>query len=541
MSRQGQKRRRYPSKGRSWKRIFLVSCISCGVLVALLLIVAYFWIGSYLGSDDFRHKMELQAAKSLKAGSVEITPLSWGGASVGTDSIKVQGAGNMEKLDVTRLDAVVDRASLLDRHFRIKQISADAISVTMKTGKLPAPAAVTPANLPDAKPLDTPVIEVTEGGESAVEELQHDGQKSANWLKDYLLPLKYSVEDASIRDMNFTYIDGNRVYAVNHVAVRVSPELGNNEYRASLERGRIELPFSFMKRGTLEKAIVRYRPDRISVADCRILLDKRGTINAEGEWEKFDFRWWASAVARDIDCSIFLEEDWMKKLEGTIQATARAQGDRSGLLEVSGDMTVDRAVLTALPVLDTLNAFTLSSKFKRINFDKVSSNFKFSNGGWHFTDMVLVSEGLGQVEGWVKIGEDRSLSGQLKIGILPGMLSLIPGAEEKVFTQENNGGKLGYLWANLNLSGTLDNPREDLTARLMAAAKDRLLSSDGAKTVTNLLLNSAEKLLNGDQKTDDASKPDGKDESEPAKEKRGANATELLRGAGNAAGQLFGL
>lgn len=505
----------------------------------LFLVGAYFWIGSYLGSDDFRHKMEQQAAKALKAESVEITPLNWGGASVGTDSFIVQGAGTMEKLEVSRLDAVVDRASLLDRHFRIKQITADSISIALATREkgTSAPPAV-------SEPIPVAVV----SDETLPEEPVSSGdgkpeKKKGNWLKEYLLPLKYSVEDASIRDLNFAYVDGERTYALSHAVVQISPELGNDEYRVSLERARIELPFSFLRKGTLEKAIARYRPDRISVADCRILLDKRGMINAEGEWEKFDSRWWASAVARDIDCGLLLDEDWVKKLEGTIQATARVQGDRTGLLEVSGEMNVDKAVLTALPVLDTLNAFTFSTKFKRINFDKVSTNFKYARNAWRFTDMVLVSDGLGQVEGWVEIGADKQLSGQLKIGILPGLLAMIPGAEEKVFTPDNNGGKLGYLWANMNLSGTLDSPREDLSARLIAAAKDRILGSGGVKTVANLLLGSAEKVLHPDKPEKDDQKDAGKEDEgkESSQRKKRSIQAELLREAGNAAGQLFGL
>jgi hypothetical protein len=72
------------------------------------------------------------------------------------------------------------------------------------------------------------------------------------------------------------------------------------------------------------------------------------------------------------------------------------------------------------------------------------------------------------------VNEKDELSGRLRVGVVPGLLSLIPGAEEKVFSAENNGGKLGLLWCNVNLSGTLNSPREDLSARLIAAAKDRL-------------------------------------------------------------------
>jgi hypothetical protein len=86
------------------------------------------------------------------------------------------------------------------------------------------------------------------------------------------------------------------------------------------------------------------------------------------------------------------------------------------------------------------------------------------------TDLVLASEGLMRVEG--RLTKDRSdrLDGEFRVGLTPGTLSLIPGAETKVFLP----GPRGLLWTTVRISGTTTDPEEDLTERLILAAGLRM-------------------------------------------------------------------
>ena len=56
------------------------------------------------------------------------------------------------------------------------------------------------------------------------------------------------------------------------------------------------------------------------------------------------------------------------------------------------------------------------------------------------------------------------------MGLVPGTLANIPGAETHVFKP----GPHGLLWAPLRITGTIDNPKEDLTDRLIEAAGLRM-------------------------------------------------------------------
>jgi hypothetical protein len=81
----------------------------------------------------------------------------------------------------------------------------------------------------------------------------------------------------------------------------------------------------------------------------------------------------------------------------------------------------------------------------------------------------LGSEGLIRLEGSLSI-KGENIEGSFQLGLVPGTLARIPGAETHVFKT----GRLGLLWAPVRVTGTLSNPKEDLTQRLTDAAGVRM-------------------------------------------------------------------
>ena len=80
-------------------------------------------------------------------------------------------------------------------------------------------------------------------------------------------------------------------------------------------------------------------------------------------------------------------------------------------------------------------------------------------------NIQIESDGLTRVEGVLdKKGE--AIAGILNIGVTPGTLSLIPGAERTVFTEKRD----GFVWTTMNIGGTTRQIREDLSSRLIGAA-----------------------------------------------------------------------
>jgi hypothetical protein len=138
---------------------------------------------------------------------------------------------------------------------------------------------------------------------------------------------------------------------------------------------------------------------------------------------------------------------------------------------VSGSLNHTDGVLTALPLLDALAAYADTTRFRRIALNEGKVDYEWEDGALNLRKIAIGSEGLVRLEGSLKMDKEKRLDGHLRLGLVPGTLARIPGAETIVFTP----GERGLLWTPLRITGTLDDPKEDLTERLIEAAGMRMI------------------------------------------------------------------
>ncbi len=137
--------------------------------------------------------------------------------------------------------------------------------------------------------------------------------------------------------------------------------------------------------------------------------------------------------------------------------------------------------------------YTRSEKFNRLPLNETKTDFKRHGDLMELRNLVIQSDGLLRVEGSVDIRGEQ-LAGDLRVGVTPGTLRWIPGAERSVFTQSKD----GFLWSDLKLAGTVSDPKEDLSGKLIAAAGEAMLKDLPAGAVDQV-----RKLLGGDKATEE--------------------------------------
>ena len=97
------------------------------------------------------------------------------------------------------------------------------------------------------------------------------------------------------------------------------------------------------------------------------------------------------------------------------------------------------------------------------------------------TNLVAESKGLLRLEGNCTIAAGGAISGTLRVGVTPQTLQWLPGSRERVFTVVQN----GYVWTDVEISGSLQDLREDLSSRLAAAMRDETIDH-GARAIQEL-------------------------------------------------------
>jgi hypothetical protein len=199
-----------------------------------------------------------------------------------------------------------------------------------------------------------------------------------------------------------------------------------------------------------------------------VLAGKGGRIESSGEWDMGTRQYTLEGDASGMTCEDILSEDWAKRMTGDVASTF-SMDNGSGSPAARGRLTIPGGVITALPILDALAAYADTRRFRVLNLNEARTEWRWKKGELGLTNLVLSSDGLVRLEGSVII-RGRTLDGSFRLGLAPGTLARIPGAETDVFIA----GERGLLWTPLRITGTLDDPKEDLTDRLIAAAGIRM-------------------------------------------------------------------
>jgi hypothetical protein len=150
-----------------------------------------------------------------------------------------------------------------------------------------------------------------------------------------------------------------------------------------------------------------------------------------------------------------------------------------------------------MELLDRVATFTGAPQFRRMPLQEISGIFEWTKGTVQITNLVAESKGLLRLEGNCTIAAGGAVSGTLRVGVTPQTLQWLPGSRERVFTVVQG----GYVWTDVEISGSLQDLRENLSSRLAAAMRDETIdrgtraiqefpnaAKDGARGVLDALV-----------------------------------------------------
>lgn len=450
MSRVRRIRRKKPRAGGLWKKLLLWGALGAVALVVAAVAGSYLYVRAYLKSDSFLSMLRQSAMDDMNVDDARISPLEWDGSGIRCDGVTMQGHEFLTSLDAKSIETEFSRWDLLKRAFVITSVNVAELDLKL------APVA----------------FQFKE---------KEEGPKS--WVEKNLLPDTFRLEKGNINSLSVSYGVPGTVYGVAGTRVESVYDAGSSQYRFELQGGKLELPFKVCPEFSLMSgtALFNHASRRVNVPTCRLTTEGGGYLDIKGDWDGFSSSWTANVVVSGIPASTILEDDWKKHVQGSVNGGVDLRGGHGGLTHLAGLVRLQDGLVTGLPVLDRLALFCNSSRFRQLVLHKASAQFRYSGGVWHVSDLLVESENLVKVEGWLDITQDGSLNGRLQIGLRgDGVWNALPGFSD-VFSVSGKGGNL--VWANVNIGGTLDDPTEDLSARLIKAAGDRLTKVGMGKVV----------------------------------------------------------
>jgi hypothetical protein len=288
-------------------------------------------------------------------------------------------------------------------------------------------------------------------------------KKQAGWL-----PSQVELESVAIGELSIRAITTDGDVGAHGMKVSIEPLSAKGSYEGEITGGTIDPAKAWLPPIRLEKVRGSFRDGSAFITSADLKAWESGRIDAFGEW---DSKTGTYAFEGDLDgvkCDEVLNENWARRLTGDVSSTFSVN-NISGKMAMNGELTVRNGTLTALPMLDVLAAYADTRRFRIIQLSDARTKWRYSDGAYVFTDFVMASEGLIRLEGNFSI-KGKAIDGTFRLGLVPGTLAGIPGAETDVFLP----GERGLLWAPIRITGTLDDPKEDLTDRLIMAAGLRM-------------------------------------------------------------------
>jgi len=281
-----------------------------------------------------------------------------------------------------------------------------------------------------------------------------------------LLPSAFRINTIQLDEVDISWPDtlaGGGT--ASHIAVQMKAMDGGGGWDVEGKGGTFALarfPIEEIKDFSL-----RLRPDRLYLTKSELHNPDQGVIHVTGEiglGDQPDIDLHFDATA--IPITPLLPPDWRARVFGDLSSSfhlTRA-GTPDAPWHVDGQAHLDNGRLEALPALDQLATFTQTQEYRTLKLQTAETDFALGPDRMEFSKLAIESEGFVRAEGDI-VRQGDALDGTVNLGLPSSRLSLLPGAVSQVFTESRG----IYVWTPVHIGGTIENPTEDLSGRIIAA------------------------------------------------------------------------
>lgn len=532
MARHG-KGKLFSSHGRGAKKPLAKRLIIAGaavlILLIALLIAGYYQLMAYLQGDSFRQSLADQARQALRAEQLEIlSNLSIKSSRVAVDGIQLAKAGGIEQARASRISADINRTALLSRKLHLRKLSMEEASITCHSGT----SGAAPATQSEPATRKSKAARPSKAEASAV--------ALAPISKN---PIQLDLFEC--KDTDAHLIHHGRMFQLlgANISATPAPRIGTGAWQINAENARFHTPFTYLRDSSIKSATVVCHGSNLDLTECRIMLTP-GEMRTKAHYDLKRQRWTADLQVNKGDVRRILNEDWKRRLSGELYGRMVLTGSNSGVATASGNLSLQNGILEGLPFLSQIPVGN-TYPYRSVELDKGECQILYPynsaqlENAWLFDKISLGAKGgLLLVHGHIIVGEGGRLGGTLTIGVPEHIIESMPISQselsEKLFTAD--GEEEGYMWVNMNLSGTVDSPKEDLSIRiatLIGANLGDIAVKGTASMLLNTLLKNTSPARPAESADEEVDLEDDSDNDSPAP------APSPIREATDAAGSLL--
>ena len=232
----------------------------------------------------------------------------------------------------------------------------------------------------------------------------------------------------------------------------------------------------------IDQATGSYQSTAITVSQAKLVVPTggsiavNGSINLEG---KRPYKFHGDLAGLSV--SDFPPTKW--HLQGIASGSLDFTGDlaepNSG--QIVGTVHLDKAKLDWSLLFGKVRSLVKQLGLNDWQLDSVDVQLNRQGQHFEFSSLSVKYQDLLRVEGGGTMDGDQ-IKANLVIGLSSSLLGWLPGVQQKVFTEQRD----GLYWAHMQVTGQMNDPKEDLSKRISDAL---------AEGMSNSLKNQAKGLL----------------------------------------------
>jgi hypothetical protein len=387
----------------------------------------------YVEGDAFRVAMEEETAKGLHFPQARYAPIRrTGSVTAQSDSFKAEnGQKAMKSLDAHGITAKFDAWGVFLRQWRFTDVRVQSGDVEIQIYK---------AN-PEAVPVKP-------------------------WFANFL-PNRVYLEKIQSEQANITWRFRDERAGFFGTQLLITPNGRDFEYVATggrlkmapipdldLRRTHILITKTLLTLYDLDLA-TDSRSDESIRAQGHAGLGQDKSIGVKGSFNSVPIRQW-------------LPTEWKGRLKGSAFGDIHWTGKDPKLESSSGEgsLRIQNGRIEDVPLLNKLAELAEKKSFERLNLNECSLGFVWRYPEIDIKDITIEEKDKFRIEGEISV-KRRLLRGTIKLGLTREYLDWLPNPEE-VFSRRSS----GYLWTDVHLSGTIDEPKQDLSQRIIELFKE---------------------------------------------------------------------
>lgn len=424
-------------------KVSLFTILCSFIFGVLFLFVIFIFTSSYLKSGKFKRFIETKISQNLNIEG-EFDKFNWSGPSLNSNEFSAKGYADnpLSKIRANGIRANINLGAIKNKTWEVSSVDINQLNFLVNESD---------------KKFSNPY-------KNRVNEFH---QKESNWFKKLFFPNKLIFKSFRVNNINFDFNNYPLTILGRGISLNAEESSVLNSYKIKAFNGGVwidDFPKLLLKEGHFRNVGNKIIMDSF---DFNLFDESRARLFGEIIASK--------SPSLDIECKLsdlpadkILPEDWIKKLKGLINIDININGSVDNPI-IQGSAQLINGSLEALPILERIDEFLGTSKFRRLALNEF--NITYSVGKSHSVNIdqfYSLTHGTVCLTGIFSYKNQNIDSGKYMIGITPETLKWLTlskkeildnvftfnkdDAFNKVFDLSNENDKLkippdGFKWA----------------------------------------------------------------------------------------------